>query len=706
MTRARAAFLLELGGVLLIAVAGCSRHTDSPGTAAVGTRASGVQAATVTRAKLAVPRSLDLRHVDAADFATALADDPARIFAFVRDQIAFESYVGSLRGARGTLLAMAGNSVDKASLLAAMLAHAGQQVRYAHGRLAGDRATTLIQSMWDRPARAGAATATSRATVAALQDAVRPDYTLIRTQIEKAGPSRDPSPSRDALVTQTRDHYWVQWLRGGAWVDLDPCFADAVEGRTFAQPEGTADALPAALFHRFTIRVRLEEYTGDRPASREILSYTTTAAALSGVDLLLSHQPENWNGPARSMAGAVASGVAATGRIRSVLIVGKAEWFKGQPFRVRAPSGAGLGGLGDMLSGAGTRNAAAIATAEWIEIESVSPDGQTTTTVRELFDLVGPARRSTHATLAEAEVRERIGGSAAVDVTRNIYSVFVTTGAIDATHLPAAAERESSKTQRPQGLRDAMRAVSVAFIAASDALLRQTGDVVLYPDSPRVVMTEFATRNGRRIFSMDLRRDTVRAVSDGSHPEHARLAQIFHGVVDGTLERVLTARLTGGATGAGDAMSTSVLFEQARQHGIPATLIKGLDGPLPDAVPADAMARLRDDLARGYLAVAPGRVVAVGGQPRFAWWRIDAASGDTIPMVDDGLHGAQGGTEMQLTRDEATGEVLIMDQAYIGGAGPVPVEERAVLSGIEQLNSFIYATLDGGGDFIINLRPY
>ena len=49
--------------------------------------------------------------------AAGLNYDPQQIFSFVRDQIGYESYEGSLRGAVGTLWSPAGNSLDKASLL-------------------------------------------------------------------------------------------------------------------------------------------------------------------------------------------------------------------------------------------------------------------------------------------------------------------------------------------------------------------------------------------------------------------------------------------------------------------------------------------------------------------------------------------------------------------------------------------------------------
>jgi hypothetical protein len=78
--------------------------------------------------------------------AAELDYDPTRIFAYLRDEVGYESYVGSLRGARGALWSEAGNSLDEASLGVALFRASGIPARYAHGTLSDAAAQALILS--------------------------------------------------------------------------------------------------------------------------------------------------------------------------------------------------------------------------------------------------------------------------------------------------------------------------------------------------------------------------------------------------------------------------------------------------------------------------------------------------------------------------------------------------------------------------------
>ncbi|MCK4971159.1 MAG: transglutaminase domain-containing protein, partial [Thermoplasmata archaeon] len=77
-----------------------------------------------------------------------IGGDVGSIFEFVRDYISYEAYIGSLRGARGTIWSMAGNSLDKSNLLVALLRNAGIPCRYVNGQLSTSDAQTLVWSMF------------------------------------------------------------------------------------------------------------------------------------------------------------------------------------------------------------------------------------------------------------------------------------------------------------------------------------------------------------------------------------------------------------------------------------------------------------------------------------------------------------------------------------------------------------------------------
>lgn len=75
-----------------------------------------------------VPATSDLR-----DLASALDYSPVRIFKWVYENIAYEPYYGSLKGALPTLWSRAGNDTDQASLLIALLRVSNVPARYVLG---------------------------------------------------------------------------------------------------------------------------------------------------------------------------------------------------------------------------------------------------------------------------------------------------------------------------------------------------------------------------------------------------------------------------------------------------------------------------------------------------------------------------------------------------------------------------------------------
>jgi hypothetical protein len=193
-----------------------------------------------------------------------------------------------------------------------------------------------------------------------------------------------------------------------------------------------------------------------------------------------------------------------------------------------------------------------------------------------------------------------------------------------------------------------MHGIALMFSVTSDALTGTVdepdgGTVRFYFDSPRLTILDLSKKpSGEIRLAIDLRRDNPRAVVQGPGTQAVVFSRMARGVVDGTLERVLIDYVTALAT-QGDPhldvkMGTSVLFELAVTQQVPAVVLPGARNRLAADIPADALARLDAETARGYAAVVPERAVAVAGLPRYAWWRVDPKSGETVAVTDEGLY--------------------------------------------------------------------
>ena len=125
--------------------------------------------------------------------------DPMAMFAHVRDHILFEPYAGSRRGALLTLQQRAGNAMDTASLLAALVRSAGYPARYVSGRVVATQAQ--LQAWLGTPAVADAA---ELLRTMGISNTVRADGTL------------------------EFEHTWLAVHLNGAWVQLDPSYKKIV----------------------------------------------------------------------------------------------------------------------------------------------------------------------------------------------------------------------------------------------------------------------------------------------------------------------------------------------------------------------------------------------------------------------------------------------------------------------------------------------
>ena len=275
--RGRAA-RLALAGAMAIAWSGAppylsSRAAAQPSPSRVGAPAGAPPADTeallglLKRMYATAEQELRKPGADPSDvpsMAARLGHDVARVFAFVRDEVAYEPYRGVLRGARGALAARAGNAFDKALLLKAMLESGGHGARLVRAQLPPEKAKALVERFL---ARAPAATPPpaspadlaflptlaeqtgldvadlravvdedlrgSEALLAAATSAADAEAQFLRRQLESSGVKLGRTHEQwvAELAARAADHVWVEVAGGGgATTVLDPTLAAAGAG--------------------------------------------------------------------------------------------------------------------------------------------------------------------------------------------------------------------------------------------------------------------------------------------------------------------------------------------------------------------------------------------------------------------------------------------------------------------------------------------
>jgi Transglutaminase-like superfamily len=616
--------------------------------------------------------------IDPAAKASELGPDVAAAFAFVRDHVRDEVYAGVLRGARGTLLAGAGNAADKSLLLADLLRAHGLSVRFVRGRLTADRAGALVDQMFTsagKPgrvslpdARAGEPAALARLrNLMARWDANTRDVQSVLRRDGVALGTNPPVP-RSTLVAEASDHVWIEVQQNGNWTPLDPSFRDAAPGQAFANPDVRLDSLPADLDHTITLRVVVDQRTGTTIASHDVLRYQGVAAALSDVPVVLNTRLESSGGAWKATP---------------FIQVGE-KVFRGRSFTASgvspaaSPGGAVASGLSAVAQAFGSGPppaAAADLTAVWIVVDTHAPGGRTETVRRAMLDRIGPAARLEHRESSAALARVALLNDQPVALG-GLYACAFSTGGVPAGFaatqlaaalpaLRAAAPAVAALTAgRPLADQEAARvadtlapvvpavlhAAALSFDRASQAALElarsaASADVLFYDAEPRLVITSVEPAlapDGRTLhlrIGVDLRRNVMRAVSGTATGSQVVWASVLRGVLDGVLEQELFGDLRPRAAGPVGGASTAAVFDQAHAAGARVTTVTTRDALARLTLPAAARAVMQAALdAGGTALVAPDRAVRMGGADRVGWWQIDLATGETLGVLDTGLH--------------------------------------------------------------------
>ncbi len=605
----------------------------------------------------------------AADVAAALDYDIEKIYRFVADEVHYEAYDGALRGATGTLWARAGNSVDQAMLLGALLDAAQVQYRYAMGALPAAPAETLAarlaptsEEVKDRfaasttaaalnatgldeapaeapqmspedQARLDEVTALATAAFARAGESVEALSAQIGEALAGAGVELPPLAAPALTAMETDQHVWIQVADGPDWIDLDPSVPGLDLGAAAGEPASTFAAAPDEWSHTITITVAADEYLGGAVARRDVVTLATTSQRAVDTAIGISMAP------AESLGG-LGLGITQlfTGQmtIFPSIIMGDEVIDASQPMLFATDGASTVGVLdgGGPIVGAADGETVAV----WLVVTIASPGAAPVIIERALLDRLPPGDRAAGTFTPESVVPISVGtnimGEEMVSEFNALTLLQVESARIPAQHILARLKNPS--------LVGALEMLGLGLPALRNTLglERETeAGTWSYPSGPNVSAFTWqagSTEDDLQV-SADLlhRQRASQPLAHGAAEAPAVHPLVLSGVLDAVAEETLLAPETRGAAGVPEP-SIGRVFARAAETDVGIAVLSTVEDLARVTADEMSVALITAILEQGAIVVAPERPVTLDGVPFTGWWAIDPATGRTWDQLQNG----------------------------------------------------------------------
>jgi uncharacterized repeat protein (TIGR01451 family) len=577
--------------------------------------------------------------------AAKLSYDPQQIFTFLHTSVGYNSYLGSVRGARGTLWSSAGNALDVASLGVALLRASGVPAQYAQGTLTQSQAQQLILSMF--PA--------SYQTLG---------YLPAGTQT--ADPAHDPQ-----LLAETTAHYWFQFDAGGGMQDADPLMAGASVGQAFTASAGTFAVVPDSLREKTEVKLTAEIYSQANPAFGSSPLTTTVVLDQTFNDVDLVGRPLSvGNCVSSSTAGGLIISSTTNTYSPYIAIGDEADPAHDQLIRgtdyqevlTNYPLGS------QILSGL------------FLEVDLSGPQGPTESFVRALVDRIGFAGR-----------QNGVSGTISADASSppiirdtDLYTVSVLPGSQGAAPMQPlqgyltreqtllrqlTAAQGASSSEAVSNLHETLASFArlelVQFLTLSGqstANLASLAEVQAYYDRPRVTIFSNQYDSVNQVFNLaiDLRRDQMRVLPcPGQSSQAVPVFNTPRGFVDNILEQEVLPAATGVVP-----LGTYSILTNAVAEGIPFVVLSNEDSAVLAALnlPAESKARISTALGQGALVVTPAGPVVIAGVQTSGWLEVNPTTGQLAGALQNGIR------SVIVQYSQVESQVVVTESAAIGQA--------------------------------------
>ena len=183
------------------------------------------------------------------ELADNLNNDPVEIFTWVRNNIDYEPYYGSLKGSNETLIDMAGNDCDQSSLLIALLRASDIPARYVRGDVELKIEDLMNWTGGETP----------EAAVKIMQSNWIPTQVLYKF---------------DAIEGVIFDHIWVEIFDGHNWRLADPSYKEYV----YTEGTGITPEQETTLINLMEGAVTISENEKSFSANEDIIRNAMEAA--------------------------------------------------------------------------------------------------------------------------------------------------------------------------------------------------------------------------------------------------------------------------------------------------------------------------------------------------------------------------------------------------------------------------------------------
>lgn len=613
--------------------------------------------------------------------ANQLGNNPSNIFAFVRDQIGWEIYAGSVRGARGTLWTKSGNSLDRATLLAALLKAAGQQVRYAQGRLGYQDAISfeLIAKLFPFRSRViGCLSPTSFSS----------------------------NPNFDGrFAGDVQDYWWVEY--GASFTPLDPNRSTNGVGQAPVVAQTRYTAIPENLRQKVTLRLKAETY----PLANGLFKLGTNTATVLTKTYFVSDLV------GRPLS--VGQFVNATG-LGSLVFT--SATFTYTPYIFLGTGAADISQdqvtTGDNFQELYTNFpvGSTVLTGLFLEIDAQDETNTVRTYTRTIYDRLGKAARmglvATDVTIAGtptpvltdfdittvnvlagleylpafANQQTRLANAlAAYTAIKSQVAAIPTTGELTATQQNVI---QQAVTLQRNIVIAQNELITMGFNGGSDAYLAQLqkgyGVQASY-NSPRLTLAVASFADGEASFRLDVLKNNIRyAGIYGQNRNYSVYADVNRGLLESHLESAILAQVTG-RPAIGISEIFAALGDPAKLTVIAGANLKTLE---TTTLSANAKAFITEAVQAGRVVLTPRQMVTVQGKTTVGWLEVDP-SGRTISVFEDGGHQAiasYAGVQVSATKYNQKVAQFIGRVEGIGVAGIA--FSAGILNGVATVTSY------------------